>query len=407
MFKNKLPSALSFWFLGCLLGGLSSFPAAVFAQGDDSGWVEGDQDEVRIRPQRGNTPVRQRRAPAPPMPDQEDEEIQGVSREESRQTERDSDGQNPVSGPAPVLNIKGGTLSGGVESNSFRSSSTYRGGSRTNRGMDRLSNQFLRQAPYLDTPRTVAVQASTFKNWLDRFHAGATARLGKNTIVEVKGQWDDCAHALRNFSLPHTRIPASRLTDTDLSGTRILVVNCGCNMDAKALNRVRDFVQGGGYLLTTDWALDSCLEKAFPGYVQWNSDYTESGVVDAVVVDDDPVLLAGVPRVAYWKLENRSQTVKVLDGRAVQVLARSRMLMGRESSQVGILALTFPYGDGRILHLVGHFDNNADRASNLALPDPAPMIGIGLRQAIAANFVLAALDGDKKDDGDRQADGDK
>ena len=129
--------------------------------------------------------------------------------------------------------------------------------------------------------------------------------------------------------------------------------------------------------------------------------------MDAVVVDDDPVLLAGVPRVAYWKLENRSQTVKVLDGRAVQVLARSRMLMGRESSQVGILALTFPYGDGRILHLVGHFDNNADRASNLALPDPAPMIGIGLRQAIAANFVLAALDGDKKDDGDRQADGDK
>lgn len=394
MLKSKLPLALS---LCCFCQFFGTSPL-VFAQGDDSGWVDGDQDEVRIRPQRGSTPVRQRRAPAPPMPDEE--EIQGVGRPGERQDRED--GNNPVSGPAPVLNIKGGTLTGGVESNSFRSSSTYRGGTRTNRGLDRLSNQFLRQAPYLDTPRTVAVQASTFKNWLDRFHAGATARLGKNTIVEVKGQWDDCAHALRNFSLPHTRIPASRLADTDLSGTRILVINCGCNMDGKALARVRDFVQGGGYLLTTDWALDSCLEKSFPGYVQWNNDYTESGVVDAVVVDDDPVLLAGVPRVAYWKLENRSQTVKVLDGRAVQVLARSRMLMGRESSQLGILALTFPYGDGRVLHLVGHFDNNADRASNLALPDPAPMIGIGLRQAIAANFVLAAIDGDKKEDGDKE-----
>lgn len=399
MLKSKLPLALS---LCCFCQFFATSPL-VFAQGDDSGWVDGDQDEVRIRPQRGSTPVRQRRAPAPPM--QDEEEIQGVGRPSERQDRED--GNNPVSGPAPVINLKGGTLSGGVESNSFRSSSTYRGGTRTNRGLDRLSNQFLRQAPYLDTPRTVAVQASTFKNWLDRFHAGATARLGKNTIVEVKGQWDDCAHALRNFSLPHTRIPASRLADTDLSGTRILVINCGCNMDGKALARVRDFVQGGGYLLTTDWALDSCLEKSFPGYVQWNNDYTESGVVDAVVVDDDPVLLAGVPRVAYWKLENRSQTVKVLDGRAVQVLARSRMLMGRESSQLGILALTFPYGDGRVLHLVGHFDNNADRASNLALPDPAPMIGIGLRQAIAANFVLAAIDGDKKDEGDKKEEGER
>jgi hypothetical protein len=78
----------------------------------------------------------------------------------------------------------------------------------------------------------------------------------------------------------------------------------------------------------------------------------------------------------------------------VQVLVRSRVLMQREPSQLGILALTFPYGEGQVLHLVGHFDNNADRAFNNALPDPAPIIGIGLRQAIAANFIMAgARDG--------------
>jgi len=180
------------------------------------------------------------------------------------------------------------------------------------------------------------------------------------------------------------------------------VVNCGANLNADALKKVRKFVQDGGYLLTTDWALDSCLEKAFPGYVEWNSDYTENSVVDAVVVDDDPVLLVGMPRVAYWKLENRSQTVKVLRGREVQVLARSRTLMQRECSNLGILALTFSFGAGRVLHLVGHFDNNADRAFNNALPDPSPVIGISLRQAIAGNFVVAALKGDMKEEGEAQ-----
>lgn len=410
MFKPTFALAFSIALTSCGLLNAFSGSGAVYAQGDDSGWVEGDQDEVRIRPQRGTTPVRQRRAPAPPMPDDEE------SSPGSQRGDTYGGAQNPLSGPVPILNVKSGTLTGGVESNSYRDSSTYRAGTKANRGLDSFADRLLRQEPFMDKPRTAIVQPSTFKSWLEKNHSGAVARLGKNSIVEVKGQWDDCSHALRNFALPHTRIPSSRLPDTDLSGTRILVINCGCNMDAKVLNRVREFVQGGGYLLTTDWALDSCLSKAFPDFVQFNGHFTEGGVVDAVVVDNDPVLLAGVPRYAFWKLESRSQSVQILNNLAVQVLARSRDLTIQENKDVdvrdprsnaGVLALTFPYGSGRVLHLVGHFDNNADRASNLALPDPAPMIGIGLRQAIAANFVLAALDGDKKDDGDRQADGDK
>ncbi|MBI5175636.1 MAG: hypothetical protein HY986_22310 [Candidatus Melainabacteria bacterium] len=390
--------------LFCLTLALTPLVSPPAARGDDNGWVDGDTEEMRERPASRRRPQTQPNS----YPDEREAipETEG-GRPQSRRKTGSSGGENFAQGDDggakaqpgaaaesanPVLQIKSGsnTLTGGI------SSSTYRRFERSNRGLDKMGSRFLQQSPYLEPPRTIAVQPSTFKNWLEQYHAGIAAAFSKTTIIEVKGQWDDAGHIMRGYGLPFTRITSNKLKETDLAQTRILVVNCGANLDAGAVQRVRDFVSGGGYLLTTDWALDSCLEKAFPGYVEWNSDYTESSIVDAVVVDEDPVLLVGVPRVAYWKLENRSQTVKVLRGREVQVLARSRDLMQRECSNLGILALTFPYGAGRVLHLVGHFDNNADRAFNNALPDPAPIIGIGLRQAIAGNFLVAALSGDAK-----------
>lgn len=390
--------------LFCLTLAFTPLVSPPSAWGDDNGWVEGDTEEMRERPSSRRRPQTQPNSyqdQGEAVPEAEGGRPQSRRKPGSSGSENFAEGDAgagqaqpgaPAESANPVLQIKSGsnTLTGGI------SSSTYRRFERSNRGLDKMGSRFLQQSPYLEPPRTIAVQPSTFKNWLEQYHAGIAAAFSKTTIIEVKGQWDDAGHILRGYGLPFTRITSNKLKETDLAQTRILVVNCGANLDAGAVQRVRDFVSGGGYLLTTDWALDSCLEKAFPGYVEWNSDYTESSIVDAVVVDEDPVLLVGVPRVAYWKLENRSQTVKVLRGREVQVLARSRDLMQRECSNLGILALTFPYGAGRVLHLVGHFDNNADRAFNNALPDPAPIIGIGLRQAIAGNFLVAALSGDAK-----------
>ncbi len=41
--------------------------------------------------------------------------------------------------------------------------------------------------------------------------------------------------------------------------------------------------------------------------------------------------------------------------------------------------------------MVGYFDYNSGRAFANLLPDPAPKIGISLRQAIAINFIAEAL----------------
>lgn len=381
------------------------------AQDGNSDWVEGDVEEIRMRPNQSRMPgppprptrqlpaeeddYRQNRAPAAGYEDsqggrQNPQPTQDYSLRPKQRPAPVQPDELELSPPAPTIKVtkgKSNVITGGI------SSSTFRANTRSYRGLDKMSSQFMLNAPFLETPKTVPIQPSAFKLWLDKSHPGASSRFTKETIVEIKGKWDDCGHILRNFVLPSTKVPPSQLAKTDLTRTKILLVNCGANFDAAGLQKIREFVEHGGYLLSTDWALDSCIAKAFPGYVQWNNGYTENSVVDAVVVDDDPILLAGVPRVAHWKLENRSQTVEVRN-RDVQVLARSRFLQDNDASNLGILALTFPFGDGRILHLVGHFDNNADRAFNNALPDPAPIIGISLRQAIAANFIAASLDGD-------------
>jgi hypothetical protein len=384
-----------------------------------SDWIDGDIDEIPLHKPRARhaptaqmqdenyaddhsmQPARMRQMRGIPnrdparIPDQSSDQ-NSIEREDGNPgaNRRADEGSTlDITPPAPVLKTSSNgslRITGGVSSATMRASASQR----PNRGLDRMAAEFLRQAPYLDQAKIATVQPALFKAWLERSHPGQSTQFTKTTVVEVKGKWDDCGHILRNFGLPFTKITQDKLVQTDLSGSKILVINCGCELSAASIQCVRQFVSKGGYLLSTDWALDSCLKKAFPGYVEWNGCDTENSVVDAVVVDQDPILLAGVPHVAHWKLEDKSQIVKVIRGKSVQVLARSRDLMRQDADQLGILALSFPFGEGRVLHLVGHFDNNANLSFNTALPDPAPIIGIGLRQAIATNFIMAALHGD-------------
>ena len=259
-------------------------------------------------------------------------------------------------------------------------------------GLDGFASNVMQNAPMVPLPqKDEAVNPGAYKSWLTATHPGEADKLERESIIEVKGKWDDSGHVLRSFGIPHKRISARELGDTNLEKVYIVVVNCAGDLPAEAILALRRYVGMGGYLLTTDWALDGVLKKAFPGFVTWNGGYTDSSVVDAVVVDPDPRLFKNMPQVASWKLDKKSQLVNINRPGPVRVLARSRLLSRTDPSQFGILAFTMDFRQGRILHLVGHFDNNSDRAFNNALPDPAPGIKISMRQALAANFIMQAI----------------
>ncbi|MBX3075375.1 hypothetical protein KF728_23080 [Candidatus Obscuribacterales bacterium] len=270
--------------------------------------------------------------------------------------------------------------------------STWQQGS--GNGFDQRAARLLQQSPVLATPRIINADPKVFKSWLTATNPGVLEGATKESIVEIKGEWDDCAHALRTFGLPYTRVNPKKLSETNLNNTKIIVVNCEGHLPMESILQLRRFVAMGGYLLTTDWALENVVDKAFPGIIEWNEGYYTDGnnnnVVDAVIVADDAALTAGTPPVGHWLLVKKSQIVRILKPETVKVLARSRH-MREDPDNLGILAVTFTYGNGRVMHLVGHFDNNSELAFNSAIPDAAPGLGFSLRQALAANFIAQAL----------------
>lgn len=261
-------------------------------------------------------------------------------------------------------------------------------------GLDKKAMRLLQRAPLLASPRTITTSAKEFQAWLDATHPGLRGKVSRDEIVEVKGEWDDAQHTLHSFGLPCTRVSVNKLGNMNLDKAKIIVVNCAGELTNDAIMSLRRFVEMGGYLLTTDWALTGVIQRAFPGYVEWNGGYTEDRLVDAVAVGtEDGELFANTPTSAHWKLVKKSQLVKISRWGSVHVLARSRMLMREDPSGYGILAFLMEHGRGQVLHLVGHFDNNADLAFNTKLPDPAPGMNLSFRQAIAANFIARALGG--------------
>ncbi|HEY9682346.1 MAG TPA: hypothetical protein V6C86_12265 [Oculatellaceae cyanobacterium] len=241
--------------------------------------------------------------------------------------------------------------------------------------------------PYPD-PKMVS--PTLYHNWLKETHSelGVT---DKSAIVEIKGQWDDSGHILHYFGLPYTRIGTNTVAKYDFSHASVAIVDCAGNLNQESVDTLRSFVFDGGYLVTTDWALDNFLVRAFPGAIEWNGGYSYPDLVDAIIVEPNPDLIKNCVPHARWKLDDKCQTVKVRRPEYVHVLVRSPMLCRQDPDGRGILACTFQYGKGQVLHVVGHFDINSTGTFVNSLPDPAPRIGIGLRQAIIANFVVAGL----------------
>lgn len=244
-------------------------------------------------------------------------------------------------------------------------------------------------------PKPAKIEADAYRAFVSKSHPQFAMSLATNDpieVIEVKGQWDKADRTLNNLGIPHTVIPARQLDSVGLARARVLVINCDGNIGRPSLQGIRDFVTRGGYLLTTDWALNNMLKQTFPGYVEWNKGKSRGNVVDAHVVAPEREFFQGTVTNASWKLDDESQTIRVLKPDTVKVLAISRDLAPLDPDGKGILAVVFPFGKGKVMHLVGHFDNNSLPLFPRQLPDPAPMIGIGLRQAMAANFILSALE---------------
>ncbi|MBS2008572.1 MAG: hypothetical protein JST01_16110 [Cyanobacteria bacterium SZAS TMP-1] len=233
-----------------------------------------------------------------------------------------------------------------------------------------------------------------FRGWLTDNHptfALSSQTIDPGLIVDVAGRWDHADKTLTKFGINYSHVKTGDITTELLAGARVLIINCAGEVKRDRLQCIRDFVQRGGYLLTTDWALNNMLEQTFPGYVDWNRGVNNKSVYAATYVRPDAVLGRGCVRSAPWKMDAGAHLIRIIRPDLVHVLVASPELANEERNHAGVLACIFPFGKGYVLHMVGHFDNNAAIAVGNFLPDPAPQIRISLRQALAANFIVAGV----------------
>ena len=72
---------------------------------------------------------------------------------------------------------------------------------------------------------------------------------------------------------------------------KIILINCHCNVSSKGLRNLVTFVEKGGFLFTTDWALRHVIEPGFPGYIKYNNRPTSDEVVRVdILAEEDPFL---------------------------------------------------------------------------------------------------------------------
>jgi hypothetical protein len=175
-------------------------------------------------------------------------------------------------------------------------------------------------------------------------------------IIVTLGEHDHIERVFNLGGIPHTTVPPGAIDDAELRPDQVIFVNCAGNFTPAGLRRLHSFVSEGGFLFTTDWALRHVLEPAFPGFVEYNGQATADAVVRVEVLSrDDPFLssILGPDDDPQWWLEGSSYPIRILDKEKVQVLVTSKEL--EEKWGEAPVFVTFPYGEGRIYHMISHF----------------------------------------------------
>jgi hypothetical protein len=88
--------------------------------------------------------------------------------------------------------------------------------------------------------------------------------MSSDTVIVVPGTYDHIHQVLENLKIPFKTVQQADLLTYPLRPKdQTVYVNCASTFPENVAHRLRKFVDDGGQLITTDWALKNVLEVAF------------------------------------------------------------------------------------------------------------------------------------------------
>ena len=180
----------------------------------------------------------------------------------------------------------------------------------------------------------------------------------ESDIVCVRGTYDHIHLVLNAIGVPFAHITPEQLLRMDLKPEQTVYVNCPSSFPAEAARKLSGFVEAGGMLITTDWALKHVIEVAFPNTVRYNGRASGDEVVSVEIVDKNDDILKGFidqekDAAPVWWLEGASYPIKILNKAKVKVLVRSDELKRKYGADPVIIS--FEWGKGIVYHMISHF----------------------------------------------------
>ena len=186
--------------------------------------------------------------------------------------------------------------------------------------------------------------------------AALLREVGQHDVIVVRGQFDRVQEVLQLVGIRHHLIDPGAVSSLSLNPDQLLILNCPGEVGRRGVNVIRDFVEAGGSLFTTDWALKHVIEPAFPRTVAFNKRPTADEVVRIEVRDRESPFLDGVFHDGsdpLWWLEGSSYPIRILDQDRVKVLITSRELESRYGEAP--VAVSFDWGQGEVFHMISHY----------------------------------------------------
>ncbi|MDO8628795.1 MAG: hypothetical protein Q7R56_03500 [Nanoarchaeota archaeon] len=171
-------------------------------------------------------------------------------------------------------------------------------------------------------------------------------------IVVVQGQYDHIEKLLDTLKVPYALISPEEITSHN--GGRVMFVNCATYAPAPKREAViKAFVEQGGRLVTTDWAV-GLVERTFPGKLEKKGKTTD----DVVEINCNTDLSRTFIGMNYaqchpkWWLESSSDLYTV--GKGVLPVITSDEMQERYGQDTVVAG--FAAGRGEVFHFISHLE---------------------------------------------------
>src|SRR3989344_930218 len=183
-------------------------------------------------------------------------------------------------------------------------------------------------------------------------------RQNEKKIIVVRGEHDKIEKVFDALQVPYKAIEQNDLNKSKykLKNVNTLFVNCaGQSLTDLGLANIRNYVESGGKLVTTDWAVERVVQQIFPDTIKrLGSVVTGDEVITIQPQGDLGKRLVGLDYEGAnpkWWLENQSYPIEILNDSVVPIIKSDELNRKYGSPYV---AVAFKWGEGGGLNFVSH-----------------------------------------------------